>query len=78
MICFVYTCFSSFIYITGSIGVAVFILIPGYLTCEYRYVVILCVCLCTFFEAAGITGGHLPSIIDIAPRYYNYTPELLS
>ncbi|XP_060590786.1 vesicular glutamate transporter 2-like isoform X2 [Ruditapes philippinarum] len=55
--------------ITSYMGIAVFIFIPGYLTCEYRYVAITCICLCTFFEAIGISGGHLPNIIDIAPRY---------
>ncbi|XP_053397623.1 sialin-like isoform X2 [Mercenaria mercenaria] len=55
--------------IAGFLGIAVFILIPGYLTCEYRYGVIACLCLCTLFEAIGITGGHIPNIVDIAPRY---------
>ncbi|XP_060590780.1 uncharacterized transporter slc-17.2-like isoform X2 [Ruditapes philippinarum] len=55
--------------ITSFAGVAIFILIPGHLTCEYRYVVITCFSLCTFFEAIGISGGHLPNIVDIAPRY---------
>ncbi|XP_060590778.1 sialin-like [Ruditapes philippinarum] len=55
--------------ITSYMGIAVFILIPGFLTCEYRYVAITCICLCTFFEAIGTSGGYLPNIIDIAPRY---------
>ncbi|XP_053397630.1 sialin-like [Mercenaria mercenaria] len=55
--------------IASCTGIAVFILVPGYLTCEYKYGVIACLCLCTIFEAIGVTGGFVPNIIDIAPRY---------
>lgn len=55
--------------LSGLMGVAVFILIPGFLTCDQIGVAIMCLCLCTLFEGAGITGGYSCNAIDIAPRY---------
>ncbi|KAL4224426.1 hypothetical protein ACF0H5_017878 [Mactra antiquata] len=53
----------------GLLGVATFIIIPGYLTCELRAIVIVCLCLCTFFESIGNVGGYTSVCVDMAPRY---------
>ncbi|KAL4223030.1 hypothetical protein ACF0H5_016508 [Mactra antiquata] len=55
--------------ITGYIGIAVFIITPGFLSCHQREIAILCLCLCTLFEAVAVSGGYTPNSVDIAPRY---------
>ncbi|XP_053390383.1 uncharacterized transporter slc-17.2-like isoform X2 [Mercenaria mercenaria] len=55
--------------VTGLLGVAAFVLIPGYLDCSLREIVIVCLCLCTFFESVGCVGGHTCVAVDISPRY---------
>ena len=58
----------TILWIPGFLGIAIFILIPGYLTCEQRNLVIFCLCMCTFFEAAGFIGGYTCNPVDMAPK----------
>ncbi|XP_045172242.2 uncharacterized transporter slc-17.2-like isoform X3 [Mercenaria mercenaria] len=67
--CFTVTTIRKMLQLTGLFGVTVFILIPGYLTCEQRDIAIMCLCFCTLFEGIGVTGGYTSNSIDIAPRY---------
>ncbi|KAL4226610.1 hypothetical protein ACF0H5_014593 [Mactra antiquata] len=59
--------------ITGFLGVAVFIITPGFLSCHQRDIAILCICLCTLFDAVAVSGGYVPNFVDIAPRYASIT-----
>lgn len=67
--CLTITTIRKLFQLVGLFGVTVFILIPGHLTCDQKGVAIMCLCLCTLFQGAGITGGYTCNAIDIAPRY---------
>ncbi|KAL4223208.1 hypothetical protein ACF0H5_016680 [Mactra antiquata] len=54
---------------TGCIGIAVFIVIPGYLSHDQWAFAVICLSLCTLLQSSGITGGYAVNSVDIAPRY---------
>lgn len=55
--------------IVGNVLAAVFIVVSGYIACDKRMLVIICICLCTFFAAMGAAAGYPCNPVDLAPRY---------
>ncbi|XP_052798169.1 sialin-like isoform X2 [Mya arenaria] len=51
------------------LGVATCISVPGFLTCEERYLVIVLLCLCTFFGGIGVASGYTCTYVDMSPRF---------
>ncbi|KAL4224018.1 hypothetical protein ACF0H5_017475 [Mactra antiquata] len=54
---------------SAFIGVSAFIVIPGYMKCDERVIVIVCLCMSTFIGAMGMTAGYSCNSVDIAPRF---------
>ncbi|WAR03990.1 S17A5-like protein [Mya arenaria] len=59
----------KFFQVSASIGVAVFLCVPGFLTCDQRGLVIACLCACTMLEGLGFGAGYTCNWVDMSPRF---------
>ncbi|XP_052799661.1 sialin-like isoform X2 [Mya arenaria] len=67
--CFSVTMVRKLFQVSASIGLAVFLCVVGFLTCDQRGLVIACLCACTMLEGLGFGAGYTCNWVDMSPRF---------